>query len=250
MGQAAPPPSGLAGLGLNVSPAKFELSMPPGTSYNIPVTVSNGTDADTHIQASLVDFAVATNGGGYIFERPGMRPYSLMRWASVSPREFDLAANTVRQVRLTISLPNDKDLNGEYAGIAFFQTRPVRRAHAVAFSIRIATKVYLTIPGTVQLNGAIAKMTASHSGGDERYRVVFKNTGNAHVYINGEVQVQKDGATVERIALPGNQLVERGGERSMDVSGKSLPPGRYEAIAMVDYGGKTMTGGEVAFTVK
>lgn len=250
MGQAAPPPPGsVAGLGLNVSPAKFEFSMSPGMSYNIPVTVQNGTTSDTHIQVSLVDFGLASNGG-YIFQKPGARPYSVMRWASIAPREFDLAANTMRQVRLTVSVPNNKHLSGEYAGIAFFQTRPVRRAHAVAFSIRIATKVYLTIPGTVSLNGAIAKMSASHSAEGERYRVLFKNTGNAHVYINGEIQVQKNGATVERVPIPANELVERGGERQIDISGKSLPAGRYEAVAMVDYGGKTMTGGEVAFTVK
>lgn len=248
MGQAAPPATE-SGLGLNVSPAKFEFSMSPGMSYNIPVTIQNGTPAATHIQASLVDFSVLPDGG-YRFERPGSRPYSVMRWASINPREFDLAAGTMRQVRLTIAVPNKKGLSGEYAGIAFFQTRPVRRAHAIAFSIRIATKVYLTIPGTVSLDGAITKMSAIRSGSGERYHVVFKNTGNAHEYITGDVQVQKGGATLQRVSIPANQLVERGGERIINVSGKSLPPGRYEAIAMVDYGGKTMTGGEVAFTVK
>lgn len=248
MGQS-PAPQTLSGLGLNVSPAKFELAMTPGMSYNIPVTVQNGTTSDTHIQASLVDFTVMPDGG-YKFERPGARPYSLMRWASINPREFDLAAGTMHQVRLTLALPASKDLSGEYAGIAFFQTRPVRRAHAVAFSIRIATKVYLTIPGTVVLNGAIAKMSAQKSALGEQYHVIFKNTGNAHVYINGEIQVQKDGATVERVPIPANELVERGGERLIEVSGKSLPAGKYQAIAMVDYGGKAMTGGEVAFSVK
>jgi len=49
------------------------------------------------------------------------------------------------------------------------------------------------------------------------------------------------------LSLPGNELVERGGERLIQVWCKSLPPRKYQVIAMVDYGGKTMTGGEVAF---
>ncbi|MGZ3498899.1 MAG: hypothetical protein ACXWNK_11395 [Vulcanimicrobiaceae bacterium] len=235
-----------SGLGLNVSPAKLELSMSPGASYNIPVSIQNNSGATTHIQASMVDFGVTPNGD-YEFAHVGARPFSMMRWASINPREFDLPTSTTQQVRLSLAVPQGSDLNGEYAGIVFFQTRAVRRAGAVAFSVRIATKIYLTIPGTVKIDGAITKMTASSGGGGEAYRVMFKNLGNAHTYLRGEIQVQRDGATVDRISMPDNMLVERGGERLIEVSGKSLPTGKYQAVALVDYGGKTMTGGQIAF---
>jgi P pilus assembly chaperone PapD len=241
------PAASPADVGLDVSPAKFELEMTPGASYNIPVTVHNGTDTPTHIQATLVDFGV-TPSGDYKIERVGTRNNSLMRWASINPREFDLDPNTTQQVRLSIAIPNEASLNGEYAGIAFFQTRPTRRApNAVAFSVRIASKIYVTIPGTVKIDGAITKMSASGRKGPELYHILFRNTGNAHEYVHGELDVQKDGATVERIQIPGELLVERGGERLIEVSGKSLPPGKYQAIATLDYGGKTMTGGAIAF---
>lgn len=220
--------------------------MPAGKSYNIPVTVSNQSGSTTHIQASMVDFMV-DQSGGYKISPPGSRGNSLMRWAFINPREFDLPAGTSQQVQLSLHLPSDSTLSGEYSGIVFFQTRPVRRAGAVAFSARIATKIYLTIAGTEKVDGAIAKMNVVSEPSDELYRVMFKNTGNMHVYLNGQLEIQKDGATVDRISLPDNELVERGGERLIQVSGKSLPPGKYQAIAMVDYGGKTMTGGEVAF---
>ncbi len=245
MGSGAPAQT--AGvLGISVSPAKLDLSAPTGTSYNIPVTVSNQSGAATHIQASMVDFTV-DRSGGYKIAAVGSRLNSLMRWAFINPREFDLPAGTSQQVQLSLHLPDDKTLSGEYSGIVFFQTRAVRRAGAVAFSARIATKIYLTIAGTEKIDGAIAKMNVVSEPSDENYRVVFKNTGNMHVYLNGQLEVQKDGATVDRISLPNNELVERGGERLIEVSGKPLPPGKYQVIAMVDYGGKSMTGGEVAF---
>jgi P pilus assembly chaperone PapD len=241
------PQSAPADLGLDVSPAKMELSMPPGSSYNIPVTVRNGTTTATHIQATLVDFGV-TQSGDYKVQRVGSRSDSLMRWASINPREFDLDPNTTQQVRLSLAIPNSTSLSGEYAGIAFFQTRPTRRApNAVAFSVRIATKIYVTIPGTVKVAGAITKMSAVGRGGPELYHILFQNTGNAHVYVRGELDVQKDGATVERIPVPGEMLVERGGERLIELTGNALPPGKYQAIATLDYGGKTMTGGEIVF---
>jgi hypothetical protein len=233
------------GLGLDVSPAKLELSMAPGSTYNVPVTVHNSTGIATHVQAAMVDFGVARNGD-YEFAKAGARNDSLMRWASINPREFDLPAETTQQIRLSLDVPPGS-LNGEYAGIVFFQTRPVRRAGAVAFSARVATKIYMTIPGTVKIDGAIAKMSASSSAVGELYRVLFKNLGNAHVYLRGQLEVQKDGAAVDRITLPSEELVERGGERLIEVTGKHLPPGKYQAISTIDYGGKSMTGGEINF---
>ena len=54
---------------------------------------------------------------------------------------------------------------------------------------------------------------------------------------------------VDQINLADGQLVERDGERVLEASGKKLPPGTYQAIATIDYGGKTETGGAIAFDV-
>lgn len=242
----APAQTQSGALGITVSPAKLELSAPPGTNYNVPVTISNASGAETHIQASMNDFSYDRSGNLDIMP-VGKRPNSLLRWASINPREFDLPAGTSQQVQLSLRIPSGSDLSGEYAGMLFFQTRPVRRARAVAFSVRIGSKIYLTIPGTERIDGAVAKMSATSDGSGEQYRVLFKNTGNVHVYVNGQLEVQHDGATVDRIALESTSSVERGGERVLTASGKPLPAGKYQAIAMLDYGGKSMTGGEVAF---
>jgi hypothetical protein len=240
-------PGSSQGLGLDVTPAKLELSVPPGTAgWNIPITIRNSSGGMVHIVSSMSDFSV-TRGGDYAFERAGSRAYSLLRWASINPREFDLDPGNTQQVRMTLSVPKTSQLSGEYAGIIFFQTRPTRHANTVAVSVRIATKIYATIPGTVKLDGAISKMSSAGGSADRVYRVLFANRGNAHVYCSGQVVVQKDNQVIERIAMPRDMLVERGGDRLIEVTGKRLPPGKYLAIAMIDYGGKTMTGGEISF---
>lgn len=242
---ASPAP---ADLGLDVSPAKFELAMKPGGSYNVPITVHNGGIDATHIQVTLVDFGVARNGD-YQIERVGSKTNSLMRFASINPREFDLPGGTAQQVRLSLALP-DSNLSGEYAGIAFFQTRATRHGGAVALSARVGSKFYLTIPGTVKIDGAITKMTAGNAPSGQVYRVLYKNLGNAHEYLNGEVQVRKNGTTLQRIPMQKEMLVERGGERLIEVNGEDLTPGKYDIVAMIDYGGKTETGGEIVYTKK
>lgn len=246
VGLSAPAP---ADLGLDVSPAKFELSMKPGSSYNVPITVHNGGGDATHIQVTLVDFGVAPNGD-YQIERAGSKPNSLMRFASINPREFDLPGGTAQQVRLSLALPSGPNLSGEYAGIAFFQTRATRKAGAVALSARVGSKFYLTIPGTVKIDGAITKMTAGSGPSGQVYRVLYKNLGNAHEYLNGEIQVRKNGTTIQRIPMQREMLVERGGERLIEVNGETLLSGKYDIVAMIDYGGKTETGGEIIYDKK
>ncbi len=238
------------GLGLDVSPAKLEIAIPSGQSYNIPVTVHNSSGSLTTVQASLVDFGVAQNGS-YEYDRVGTRSNSLMRWATINPRQFDLPADTTQQVQLTITVPNDVHLSGEYAGIAFFQTRPVRgKGGTIAFSARVASKIYETIPGTVTTAGAIVKMNSISSPLGQTYRVLFHNSGNVHVYLNGQIDVQQNGKSADRITIQNSLLVERGGDRLIEVQGKKLPPGSYQAIATIDYGGKTETGGAIQFDVR
>ncbi|MGB6986747.1 MAG: hypothetical protein WBD74_12305 [Candidatus Aquilonibacter sp.] len=235
-------------LGITVTPGKFEAAMPPGTTYNVPVTVANNSGSSVHILASLSDFSLSETGN-YEFEKIGTNENSLLKWASIRPREFDIPSGTSQQVQLTIAMPSDDKLSGEYAGVVFFQTRPERRGGGVAFSARIAAKLYITIPNTVTINGAITKMSSSKAAGRQIYRVLFKNSGNAHEYLRGQVTVQKNGAVVYQVNMPDNMLVERGGQRLIELSGKSLESGTYQAIATVDYGGKTETGGEINFEV-
>jgi len=236
------------GLGITVTPGKFEASIPLGTTYNVPVTVANTTPSSIHILASLSDFSLSQSGN-YVFEKIGTSHYSLLRWASIRPREFDIPPGTAQQVQLTIAMPSDQTLSGEYAGVVFFQTRPERRQGGVAFSARVAAKFYITVPNTVKIDGAITKMTSAKAPGRQVYRVLFKNAGNAHEYLRGQVTVQKAGTVVYQVPMPDNMLVERGGERLIELTGKSLQPGTYQAIATIDYGGKTETGGEINFEV-
>jgi hypothetical protein len=237
-----------AGLGLEVTPGKLEISVPGGASYNVPISVRNSSFDQLHVQASMVDFGVGPDGS-YQFQKVGTREYSLLKWAAIRPREFDLKPGDSQQVQLTIQVPQ-ANLSGEYAGIVFFQTRPSRHAgEAVAFSVRVAAKIYETIPGTVQTNGAITKMISVANPRGQIYRVTFKNTGNAHTYVRGQLAVQQGSTVVEQLNLADGQLVERGGDRVLEVTGKKLPPGTYQAIATVDYGGKTETGGAIAFEV-
>ncbi|HVA37592.1 MAG TPA: hypothetical protein VNJ51_08265 [Candidatus Dormibacteraeota bacterium] len=241
------PRSAPADLGLDVSPAKYEMEVPAGQTQTFPITVRNTGGDTVHIQVSLVDFTVGANGQ-YVFLPPGKNKYSMAPWMSLNPREFDIAPNTLQQVRVSVAVP--AGTTGEHSVIAFFQTRPTRKPGGVSFSERIAAKIYELVPNTLQLSGEVDDLSTHATPVGERYLVGFKNTGNAHVYLNGRIEVKQGSNVVERIDLPKQMLVERGGSRIVDVVGKKLAPGSYTAVALIDYGGPNLTGGEKTFTVR
>ncbi len=237
-----------ADLSLDVAPAKIEMQVAPGTTQTIPITVRNSSSSPLHIQASLVDFSVSP-GGQYIFAKPGTDRYSLAGWATVNPREFDVPPNSFQLVRLTVNIPHG--IVGEYSGIAFFQTRPLRHSGGgISFSERVASKIYLYGAKSIRLDGAIDDIAVKQTSIGERFLIGFKNTGTAHLYLNGRVEIRKGSDVVARVQLPSQVLVERGGRRVIEAYSEKLPRGTYSALALIDFGGPNLAGGQTSFTVK
>lgn len=236
-----------ADLGLDIVPAKYEMQAEAGKSETVPITVRNTSDAAVHVLVSLNDYEVGTNGAVRFLD-PGKGKYSLAKWAQVSPREFDIPPNAFVQVRMSVDVP--ATANGEYSTLVFFQTRPTRRAGGVAFSERIASKVYEVVPTSMRVGGEVEDVEAKTTSGGQQYLVGFKNTGNVHVYLNGRVEIKQNGQIVDRVTVPAHTLVERNGVAVLDVTGKKLSPGSYSATAYVDYGGPNLTGGQTHFTVR
>ena len=237
-----------ADLSLDVAPAKIELQVTGGTSQTLPITVRNSGASPMHIQATLSDFAVGTNGD-YKFERPGANRFSAASWATINPREFDVAPNSFQLVRVSIAVP--QHISGEYAGIVFFQTRPLRHAGGgIVFSERVASKVYAYTESSLRIDGAIDDIAVKQTAIGQRFLIGFKNTGNAHLYLNGRVEIRKGNETVARVPFQQQLLVERGGRRVIEAYSEKLPPGSYTALALVDFGGPSLAGGQTTFTVR
>jgi hypothetical protein len=237
-----------ADLSLDVAPAKIEMQVTPGSAQTIPITVRNSGSAPMHIQSSLVDFAVSP-GGDYIFSKPGAGKHSMAAWATVNPREFDVPPNSFQLVRLTVNVP--QGISGEYSGIAFFQTRPLRhQGGGISFSERVASKVYLFSGNSVRIDGLIDDIAVKETSIGERFLIGFKNTGNAHLYLNGRVEIRKGSDMVARVPLQSQLLVERGGRRVIEAYSDKLAPGKYTALALIDFGGPNLAGGQTSFTVK
>ncbi len=241
------PASSPADISLDVSPAKYEKPIAAGKSETFAVLVKNPTASPMHILTSLSDFELGVSGN-YTFGPPGTAKYSMGKWMTVNPREFDLAPNTSTQVRVSIDVP--ATAIGEYSSIIFFATRPTRHAGGMSISERVASKIYEMVPDTVKISAQVDSISEKQLADGPHYLIGMRNTGNAHVYMSGRVEVKQGEKLVDRITLPSAMLVERSGKRVIDAYGKKLAPGEYSAVAMVDYGGPTLVAGKTTFTVR
>jgi hypothetical protein len=241
LGVAPDAPPG--GLSITVTPGKIDVTVRAGEIANIPVTVRNDAILPTHVVLTSSNFMVADDGT-YHYDIPAGAS-SLTTWIAVRPREFDLAPNSFQQVQVSLLVP-DRGMSGEYAGALLVGTRAPRDRGSMAFSARFAAKVYAVINGTGRKDGRVERVSAGiDESGNERYHIAFHNSGNTHVYLNGRIEVRRDGTAIQTLPLPKNIIVERGGDRNIDVSGPRLAPAGYEIIAVVDYGGDQRTGGKI-----
>jgi hypothetical protein len=236
-----------ADISVDVSPAKYELQTQPGKQETFPITVRNTSNAAVHIVASLSDYAVGPTGT-YAFAPPGKSPFSLSKTITINPREFDLEPGSFTQVRFSVDVP--ASAAGEYSNLVFFTTRPTRHGAGLSIVERIASKIYVMIPETTRIGGEIDDVKAQSLGDGQHYLVDFHNTGNAHVYLSGRVEIKQGSVVIDRVAFPPGMLVERSGKRLIDAIGKRLAPGSYSVVALVDYGGPNLVAGQANITVR
>ena len=246
LGLALTAPSS-ADIAVDVAPAKYELQTQPGKSETFPITVRNTSGAPVHIVASLSDYTVGPTGN-YLFAPPGKSPYSLAKTITINPREFDLEPGSFTQVRFSVDVP--AGASGEYNNLVFFTTRPMRKGAGLSIVERIASKIYVMIPESTRIGGEIDDVKGQSLDDGQHYLVDFRNTGNAHVYLSGRVEIKQGGTVVDRVAFPPGMLVERAGKRLIDAVGKKLSPGSYSMVALVDYGGPNLVAGQANITVR
>ena len=236
-----------ADISVDVSPAKYELQTQPGKQETFPITVRNTSGAPVHIVASLADYAVGPTGN-YAFTAPGKSTYSLSKTITINPREFDLEPGTFAQVRFSVDVP--PNAAGEYSNLVFFTTRPTRKGPGLSIVERIASKIYVMIPDSTRIGGEVNDVKTQSLSDGQHYLVDFRNTGNAHIYLSGRVEIKQGGAVVDRVTFPQGLLVERSGKRLIDAVGKKLAPGSYSVVALVDYGGPNLVAGQANITVR
>ena len=145
-------------------------------------------------------------------------------------------------------------------GIVFIQSNEPPRASGtqsqITYVIRTGVKVYVE-PQTAERAGdiedvALMKVRASETDTTlvPALGVVFKNAGAAHLKPKGAVELRdENNKVVAKLDITEFPITPNGVRRVVLMLPK-MTPGRYVALALLDYGGAEIAAGQYEFTVQ
>lgn len=198
-----------------------------------------------------VDLASLNDGGGAF----ATVNHSSAEWVTLSFPQVTLQPGETRELLVRVDVP--PDAVGTSWNAVFVAAEPKPQPGPGGTQViniyRIAVQMYVTAAGTQQISGQLIGVDVLETD-PLTVAVDFENTGNALAIVSGSVNiVDQSGTTVRTLAVP-ERYVLPGDHRIITVvdeeSTEPLSPGIYQAVALIDYGPDTLTGGVRGFRVK
>lgn len=251
------------GQAIRVAPAIFDVQVSRGTEQNASFTVLNDEAEPVSIEIELCDWRRDVNGNNRFCGDVGDVARSATSWLSATPQQFDLASDESRDVRLSMdvpeTLPNGEPLAGTYWSAAMIAASPESSDEEeggtqIVVKRRFGLKVLASIRGTGTRQGQVRNLRR-HGLNPLWLTLEFLNRGTLNLGdVSGRVEIRNDqGETIERIEVESFPILP-GATRQLRVqserpSGERLPPDRYVALAILDYGGDNAVGAQAVFEV-
>jgi hypothetical protein len=186
-----------------VGPGKADLTILPGQSKTIEMTVTNRTGERRRFNITVEDAMGSQDVGTSIVLLGDDRgPYSVRDYVTVPHTSFDLDHNQRARIPVTISLPADAEPGGLYGSVLIdtvaIEAQPGDSAGTVpqsAIVARIGTLFFITIPGAVEKDGNLEDFTTVpertfYQGGPITFGLLYENRGSIHLAPYGELRIK------------------------------------------------------------
>lgn len=185
-----------------VGPGKIELSIEPGESMTVPITVTNRTGELREFKLEIEDTAASREPGQTVTLLGDERgPYSIKDLISIPQYELRLAHNSRATIPVTITVPADAEAGGRYGSVLvktvaiksdIDSTQALRPQSPI--EARIGTLFFLTIPGETEKSGQLTEFNTIPNQqwfqkGPIKFGIMFENTGSIHLTPRGSLSI-------------------------------------------------------------
>ncbi len=186
-----------------VGPGKVDVTIAPGDSMTVDMTVTNRTGERHRFNITTED-ARGSQDTTKTIELLGddRGPYSMKDYVSVPYKTFELDHNQRARIPVTITVPPNAEPGGLY-GSVLIDTVAVDAvagdtagaAPQSAIVARIGTLFFITIPGAVEKDGELKGISAIpeqmfYQGGPINFGITFENRGSIHLAPYGEMRIK------------------------------------------------------------
>lgn len=204
------------GNALKISPVRSDLTIQPGATQAVDVSVQNLTDSPATLRAIVNDFIADANETGQpsiILDETKSAPSHSLKQYIAPIAEFSLAAKEKKTVKVQITIPADAKAGGYYGAVRF---APVSAStdKNVTLSASVGSLILVKVPGDIQENLKIASFDVRKDGDPGTFFtdnkslegvVRFENSGNIQVEPFGKMLLKKSGKTVAEYEINNTQ---------------------------------------------
>lgn len=196
------------GNGLRISPVRQDVTIEPGKSQTIDVTVENITDSPAELRGVVNDFVAGGDESGkpsILFDEDDYAPSHGLRRYVAPIANVKLAAKERKTVKVTVNIPADAAGGGYYGAIRFLPSSAGSDKN-VSLTASVASLVLVTVPGDVKEQAGVESLNVSRgegkasslftNGKDLKATVRFKNSGNIQVSPFGKMILKKSGKEI------------------------------------------------------
>ncbi len=239
---------------LRLSRIEFDLSLPPGARETFSFHVFNDEAEETTVSLSLADWDRTLDGENRFFE-PGTNARSASDWITFAPNQFTLAPDETAEVRFTLNVP--PDVRGTHWAALLVEGSPrevdTQGGTTILVRRRFAVKILQTPPDTgAQDIRLLGLDVAGLNPLTVHLRVRNAGTRNLAA-VKGRLELRDQTGTLESVPIEDFPMLP-GAERRVTVASKRFrnepfPAGRFLVLAILDFGGDDLLGGQLNLNV-
>ena len=212
--------------------------------------VSNESDQVVEATLYLNDWDRDEDGENRFVES-GRLAQSCGRYLRVFPQSLRLPPHSYQAVR--VALEGADSLRRSCWSVLFVEssTQPPAQGkgqrRAITYVTRLGVKIYV-VPPNLAKDGDVVDVALRDST-VRRVVVTFRNTGAVPLWPHGNLEVRRlDGSVAATVPIDEFPVLP-GSARRITIALPSLPHGRYVALALIDYGGQDIAGGQIQLDV-
>jgi len=244
-----------------VRPMLIETSLAPGETHTELVEIQNSTEDDLVVQISKIDFSISKDGDLQLLEA-GISPSSLDDWLSLPTTELVVKRGKTEKLRVCISAPKEASQLCRWGGL-LIESVTTTSTRGMTVRVRFGVIILQTDPMGLDKSGKVETMKAEvhesieeveSEGGSSRAVAISTTFSNTCLNIlKADVRFEVRNMTGDTIIthVIRNKVILPGHKRifTATFAANDWLPGQYIALAIIDYGGETLVGGQWPFEI-